>query len=172
MALYNWVSTTKWTGRQEVRSWVAGLHVSHDRALYCSKTNLPERTHRLGRPAQQKRGWSKRSDEPDVSRKKAWPHSVSGPRPLPGAPVPSSLPSRPALSNVAATAPHQLRYAICREQAQGFQGLNILKSTENSSWLFLHWLPFKWYYLNDNTIIFLYVTKINFKIFLVATLRW
>lgn len=40
MALYNWVSTTKWTGRQEVRSWVAGLHVSQDRALYCSKTNL------------------------------------------------------------------------------------------------------------------------------------
>jgi len=40
MALYNWVSTPKWTGRQEVWSWVAGLHVSHDRALYCSKTNL------------------------------------------------------------------------------------------------------------------------------------
>lgn len=40
MALYNCVSTTKWTGRQEVRSWVAGLHVSQDRALYCSSTNL------------------------------------------------------------------------------------------------------------------------------------
>lgn len=43
MALYSCVSTTKWTGRQEVRSWVAGLHVSQDRALYCSSTNLPGR---------------------------------------------------------------------------------------------------------------------------------
>lgn len=41
--------------------------------------------------------------------------------------------SSPALSNMAATAPHQLRYAICREQAQGFQGLSISKSIENSS---------------------------------------
>lgn len=38
--LYIWVSTTKWTGRQERRSWVAGSHVSHERALYCSRTNL------------------------------------------------------------------------------------------------------------------------------------
>lgn len=45
----------------------------------------------------------------------------------------SPLPSSPALSNMAATAPHQLRYAICREQAQGFQGLSISKSIENSS---------------------------------------
>lgn len=40
MKLYIWVSTTKWTGRQERRSWVAGSHVSQERALYCSKTNL------------------------------------------------------------------------------------------------------------------------------------
>lgn len=38
--LYIWVSTTKWTGRQERRSWVAGSHVSQERALYCSRTNL------------------------------------------------------------------------------------------------------------------------------------
>lgn len=42
MALYSCVSTTKWTGRQELRSWVAGLHVSHDSALYCSRTNLQD----------------------------------------------------------------------------------------------------------------------------------
>ena len=46
MALYNCVSTTKWTGRQELRSWVAGLQVSQDSALYCSKTNLRRETHR------------------------------------------------------------------------------------------------------------------------------
>lgn len=40
MKLYIWVSTTKWTGRQERRSWVAGSHVSQERALYCSRTNL------------------------------------------------------------------------------------------------------------------------------------
>lgn len=37
---YICVSTTKWTGRQERRSCVAGSHVSHERALYCSRTNL------------------------------------------------------------------------------------------------------------------------------------
>lgn len=40
MKLYIWLSTTKWTGRQERRSWVAGSHVSQERALYCSRTNL------------------------------------------------------------------------------------------------------------------------------------
>lgn len=40
MKLYIWVSTTKWTGRQERRSCVAGSHVSQERALYCSRTNL------------------------------------------------------------------------------------------------------------------------------------
>lgn len=38
--LYNWFSTTKWTGRHERLSWVAGSQVSQERALYCSKTNL------------------------------------------------------------------------------------------------------------------------------------
>lgn len=38
--LYIWLSTTKWTGRQDRRSWVAGSHVSQERALYCSSTNL------------------------------------------------------------------------------------------------------------------------------------
>lgn len=43
MKLYICVSTTKWTGRQERRSWVAGSHVSQERALYCSRTNLSGR---------------------------------------------------------------------------------------------------------------------------------
>lgn len=45
MKLYIWVSTTKWTGRQERRSWVAGSHVSQERALYCSRTNLRDGKH-------------------------------------------------------------------------------------------------------------------------------
>lgn len=47
--LYIWVSTTKWTGRQERRSWVAGSHVSQERALYCSRTNLSCRRQTDGR---------------------------------------------------------------------------------------------------------------------------
>ena len=40
MKLYIWLSTTKWMGRQERRSCVAGSQVSQERALYCSSTNL------------------------------------------------------------------------------------------------------------------------------------
>lgn len=40
MALYIWTSMARWTGRQDWRSWVAGVHVSQERALYCSSTNL------------------------------------------------------------------------------------------------------------------------------------
>lgn len=40
MALYIWTSTAKWTGKQDWRSCVAGVHVSQERALYCSNTNL------------------------------------------------------------------------------------------------------------------------------------
>lgn len=41
MKLYIWLSTTKWIGRHDRRSCVAGSHVSQERALYCSSTNLP-----------------------------------------------------------------------------------------------------------------------------------
>lgn len=40
MALYIWTRTARWTGRQDWRSCVAGVHVNHERALYCSNTNL------------------------------------------------------------------------------------------------------------------------------------
>lgn len=40
MPLYICVRTVKWIGRQERRSWAAGLQVSQERALYCSRTNL------------------------------------------------------------------------------------------------------------------------------------
>lgn len=43
IALYICVRITKCTGRQERRSWVAGLQVNQERALYCSSTNLQNR---------------------------------------------------------------------------------------------------------------------------------
>lgn len=44
MKLYIWLSTTKWMGRHDRRSCVAGSHVSQERALYCSSTNLVRHT--------------------------------------------------------------------------------------------------------------------------------
>lgn len=44
--LYIWFSTTKWTGRHDLRSWVAGSQVSQESALYCSNTNLGQKLKR------------------------------------------------------------------------------------------------------------------------------
>lgn len=54
MPLYICVRTVKWIGRQERRSWAAGLQVSQERALYCSRTNLKENNTNLNlwRPEQ------------------------------------------------------------------------------------------------------------------------